>query len=621
MCGIAGFYVFAGGPPGDDRACLDQALQLQANRGPDGTGSYVTGDGHAGVGHRWLKIVDLDPRAKGPLANEDGTIQLVFNGEIYNARGLRTELGRLAHRFRTRSDAEVVVHGYEEWGLEVLPRLTGDWAFGLLDTGKDRIVCARDRFGVRPLHYLLQPGRLAFASAIRALRPWRSCLAPNWPKVADFFLRGYRYLDDGTETFFADVWQVPPASLLIADSQGLAVRRWWRLDPAAPPPPEAELEERLRELLRDAVRIRLPEHWRPAFCVSGGFDSSSLLCLAAEAGCRCPDVLSLQTADPLLDESELARRVARHAGARLHLVRPTGEDLAVSLPELARRHDEPIPAAAWFAHDCLVRAAAQGDHRVVLFGHGLDELGGGYHDHYAFHLADLRSSGNAAQYGAERRAYARLFAASDEDLDELLKRTCDAQGRFCAPLYLQAQEQFHDQLAPELVAAAATRTRRFQPEAPFDSQLKNSLYRDLTIETIPAMMRVEDEACMSVSLENRVPFLDHRVVELLMALPPHLLINGGRTKHALRLAMQGILPEEIRSRTAKRGLNVPLHNWLLGPCRGLVAAIANARLWRETGVLRGRELPPLPPALSFLEAAFYWRALAFYYWYVAHVRT
>lgn len=364
MCGICGVYNFGTGEPADPVA-LKRATDAMAHRGPDDEGFYL--DGALALGNRRLSIIDL-PGGHQPIANEDESVWITFNGEIYNYRDLRPDLLARGHQFRTNSDTETILHLYEEYGLNCLDHLRGMFAFAIWDGRKRRLLLARDRLGVKPLFYRLDPGRLAFASELRTLRE----LLPRAPdidpqSVYDFF--GFRYIP-APRTFYRGVEKLLPGHFLVADPGGVHSHAYWDIPPEEETAkPAKEIAAEIVEQLRESVRLRLIADVPLGVFLSGGTDSSAVVALMAELGAR-----PLRTYSVGFDESEyselpFARAVARRYSTEHHELIVKPEHLSDELPRLVAFRDEPIAEPTDVALYLIARLAAQSV-KVVLAGEG-----------------------------------------------------------------------------------------------------------------------------------------------------------------------------------------------------------------------------------------------------------
>jgi asparagine synthase (glutamine-hydrolysing) len=567
MCGICGVFNFGTGEPVDEHA-LRRAAQAMLHRGPDDEGFYA--DGNLGLGNRRLSIIDL-PGGHQPLSNEDGTIWITFNGEIYNYRELRPDLETRGHRFRTASDTEAIVHLYEEYGTGCLEFLRGMFAFALWDARERRLLVARDRLGVKPLFYRRSAGRLAFASELRALRELvPEPLEVDPQAVYDFF--GFRYIP-APDTFYRGVEKLLPGHFLLADARGLHAQAYWDVPGEEETSRAAEdFAEQVVECLRESVRLRLIADVPLGVFLSGGTDSSAVVAFMAALGTRPLRTFSVGFQEPGYSELPYARRVAQRFATEHHelFVRP--QDLAEELARLIAFRDEPVAEPTDVALYRMARLAAESV-KVVLAGEGGDELFAGYPKYAADRLAGLVSAlpqevirrlTDLLPY-RQRRVRLALETLSIRDEAE---RSATWFASFSRE---ERQALFaRDFLAQVDVAHPARVFEHYLQKARDRTPLKRMLYADLKIWLPDNLLLRGDQMTMAASIEERVPFLDHKLVELAARLPSRLLARGFRTKVLLRQALRPYLPPETLRRR-KVGFAVPIGPWFGKPLKSFVA--------------------------------------------------
>jgi asparagine synthase (glutamine-hydrolysing) len=614
MCGIAGLV---GRLAADAPATLTRMTTALRHRGPDDEGFLLAGPGWArpyagpdtvpalshprlpgqapadaqvALGHRRLSIVDLSPGGHGPMASPDGALWVTYNGEIFNYVELRQELRRAGHDFRTASDTEVLLAAYAEWGPSALDRFNGMWAFALYDARSGTLFCARDRFGVKPFHYWQGDGVFAFASEIKGLLAGDGVGARVRDAAVYAFL-AEGALDESERTFFEEVRSLPGGhSLTVRVADGSAViRPWYHLPEDAERPGEAA---ELRDLLEDAVRLRLRSDVDVGTCLSGGLDSSSIVALTARLrpedarGAHRSFTITYQDAG--LDETPHVDAVVAATGVGSRRATPTGADLLRDLPALVRAQDEPFPSAGVYSQWRVMRLAAEDGVKVLLDGQGGDEVLAGYDYHYGPYLAEVASTrGWRVAWAEARRAhavtgrpasfYAGLLAYHALPVPGALRRRAVAawasHGRVPEGL-----------LAPEGNGRAETRSERHRPRRRLAAERRANLLQT----SLPALLRYEDRNSMAFSVEARTPFLDVRLVERALALPASALIREGWTKAILRDAMAGLLPEPVRRRRDKLGFATPEKRWLseIAPAvRGWLAPGARVERYLRPGVL------------------------------------
>jgi asparagine synthase (glutamine-hydrolysing) len=595
MCGIAGI-VAADRLHADERARTSRMTDVLAHRGPDGAGLEV--DGIAALGHRRLSIVDL-AGGHQPIANEDRTVWLTYNGEIYNHADIRSELEGAGHRYRTRSDSETIVHAYEEWGDDCVHRFRGMFAFAIWDMRRRRLLLVRDRLGIKPLYWAMVPARadrgarLLFASEIKAiLESGLIDARENRPVLSELLATRYT---SGSDTLFTGIYKLLPGHRLVYEDGRVSVSQNWDVpqdgpDPAFERMPEADLVERFRSLLQESVRLRLMADVPLGMFLSGGLDSSAIAALMAREIDRPVNTFSVGFAERAFSELGYARAVADTAGTNHHEVVVSGSDFFNALPRLVWHEDEPI------AHPSsvplhFVSALARQHVTVVLTGEGSDELLAGY-GKYPRTLLNWKAGTvyerlvpagmrNLIASGAISRLPDRLRAQASRSF-LALPRTASAMflDNFAAiPLALQ-----RELLTPGMRGADPYALSRAYFDSASDGTLLNRLlYTDLKTYLVELLMK-QDQMSMSASIESRVPFLDHHLVEFASRLPERLKLSGFTTKRILRQAVATLLPRSILDRP-KMGFPVPFATWTSGPWNGVARQVLLDRRSRERGVI------------------------------------
>jgi asparagine synthase (glutamine-hydrolysing) len=569
MCGIAGIVAIDRLAPADQARAAAMNAVL-AYRGPDGAGLQT--DHLAVLAHRRLSIVDLAGGAQ-PLSNEDGTIWITFNGEIYNHADVRRELESAGHQYRTRSDTETIVHAYEQWGDDCVHKFRGMFAFGIWDSRKRRLLLVRDRLGVKPLYWALAAGRLLFASEIKAILE-SGLLAPEPNHQVLSEMLATRYVSSA-ETCFTGIRKLLPGHRLVFERGRVSVTKYWDLPLDGPDPDlvrtsDRELIERFGSLLRESVRLRLMSDVPLGMFLSGGLDSSAIAALMAREMSRPVETFSVGFADRAFSELQYAREVATAIGAIGHEVVINEADFFGALPRLIWHEDEPI------GHPSSVPlhfvSALAGKHvKVVLTGEGSDELLAGY-GKYPRTLLNWRAG---ALWESSVPAAVRSMVATS-----IVPRLPRSIGRYAVRSFLAMPRQpaamFLDNFAAmpmriqrELLEPAVFGDR-VHPYAPsleyFDHSnggttvLGRLLYTDIKTYLVELLMK-QDQMSMSASIESRVPFLDHVLVEFVTRLPDRLKLHGFTTKWILREAVRGLLPESILNRR-KMGFPVPFSTWM-----------------------------------------------------------
>ena len=591
MCGIAGFA--APTPLGPDaRVRATRMRDVLTHRGPDGAGLWM--DQHAALAHRRLSIVDL-AGGHQPLANEDGRIWITFNGEIYNHRDVRAELEAAGHRYRTRSDTETIVHAYEQWGDDCVRRLRGMFAFALWDAPRQRLLLVRDRLGVKPLYWARAGDCLLFASEIKSILASGLVAAEaNRAVVPEVLATRYT---SGVETLFIGIYKLLPGHRLIFEHGRIRTERYWDLPLEGPDPdlerlPEAALVERFRALLQESIRLRLMADVPLGVFLSGGIDSAAVAALMAREVNRPVQTFSVAFAGRKFSELAWARQVAESIGADGHEIVIDDADFFGALPRLIWHEDEPIahPSSVPLHY---VSALARQHVKVVLTGEGSDELLAGY-GKYPRALLNWRA---ARAY--ERMVPGRLRAAI---ASSLAPRLPGGIGRLARRSFLavprQPADMFLDNFAgmplrlqrallhPSVLEGAdpyAPSLEYFSRANGASGLLDRLLYTDIKTYLVELLMK-QDQMSMSMSIESRVPFLDHVLVEFAARLPLRLKLDGFTTKRILREAVRDIVPAAVLTRP-KMGFPVPFNGWLRGRWNTVARDVLLDRRARERGLI------------------------------------
>jgi asparagine synthase (glutamine-hydrolysing) len=607
MCGIAGIVAV---DRLDDEA-PSRAIRMRdilAHRGPDESGLHC--DGHAALAHRRLKIVDLTT-GQQPLANEDESVWVIFNGEIYNHADLRRHLEARGHRYRTRSDTETIVHAYEEWGDECVHRFRGMFAFALWDARKRRLLLTRDRLGIKPLYWCRAKNLLLFASEIKALLA-SDLIEPDADTSVLPELLSTRYTS-GSATAFRGIHKLLPGHQLVFSDGDERIRRYWDVPAGAREPAGAEGRHvtgrdqvsEFRALLEESVRLRLMSDVPLGMFLSGGIDSSAIAAIMARQIDRPLQTFSVAFKERAFNELGYARAVARAIGADSHEIVIDDRDFFGALPGLIWHEDEPI------AHPSsvplyFVSALARRHVTVVLTGEGSDELLAGYGKYprtawnWRAGAAYERLMPAVVRRAIERRIVPRLPSR----LGRTARRSFVTMDHSIESMFLDnfAAVPVADQrrlLAPGL-HGTATREHAYAPSMAYfnapraaSTLLDRLLYTDMKTYLVELLMK-QDQMSMAASIESRVPFLDHQFVEFAARLPDPWKLRGWTTKWVLRQAMKGVLPASILNRP-KMGFPVPFGTWTRAQAgwNDVVRDVLLDRRSRERGIVD-------PPAVGRL---------------------
>lgn len=618
MCGILGIW------HRNDRAvdlrAMERALDMLRHRGPDDEGYLLaaTQPGrtiHCGgkdtrgeiglsvidqffdqkvdlaLGFRRLSILDLSASGHQPMSNEDGSLWTLHNGEIYNYLEIRKELEALGHCFRSKTDTEVILHAYEEWGTNCFSRFNGMWAFCIWDSIKKQLLCSRDRAGVKPFYYTYDGKKFAFSSEIKALLALEEFdRKPNDQIVADYIFSGV--VDHTSETFFVGISQLRPGEYLSLDERGLTIRSYWDIEPKEVRfSREGDYAQRFHELLQDSIRLRLRSDVPIGTCLSGGLDSSSIVCLANrlmfDGETIDPKLVGEKQKtfsscfeDPVYDERNFIEKVISRTGAEKNYVFPQAEILFEEALKLIWHQDEPFSSSSIYAQWNVMKMALNRGVKVLLDGQGGDELMAGYLPCFPFLFREVLKQGDLSGFIRElygfRKHHGRVLSHWIPGMFIAFapSRYRPIVREFVAGKIDWAEEGFKKRYL-----------RNFQMPVKFKHDLDNYLYQIFRTTILPGLLRYEDRNSMAFSLETRLPFLDYRLIEFAFSLPVEQKIWGGVTKVILRNAMKGILPEEIRNRMDKMGFVTPEEDWFRSLLRDQIDQIINSKSFAERGYL------------------------------------
>lgn len=656
MCGIAALFAPRPIPLEDLTRKMTTAVR---HRGPDGEGfalfsardfaatplggpdtptaSYAVGIAYApkrdaepvldaivALGHRRLSVIDLGITGHQPMCTADRRLWVVYNGEIYNYVELRAELEGIGYAFVSHSDTEVILHAYREWGEKCLDRFNGMFAFVLIDRSARRVFAARDRFGVKPLYlWRSSQGLVAMASEIKqflTLPGWSSKV--NGQRAYEFLNWGL--IDHTEETLFDGVRQLRGGECIHCSLDELLVsppvRRWYQLVPRSFQGDMKAAADELSALFTDAVRLRLRADVPVGSCLSGGLDSSSIVCVANQL-LRSAGVASQQNTFSACanvkryDERSYIDTVVDHTGVQAHYVYPDLHELFETLDVMTWHQDEPFGSTSIYAQWHVFKLAAETRVKVLLDGQGADELLAGYHGFFAPHFAGLFAAGRWGMLLREMRAAKRLhglgFAAASKYLaDAVLPEPLRQPLRLLAGKSSAAPSWFNrdlftvDDRDPSPAYGLKT------------TSVDQMAYALLTATSVPMLLHWEDRDSMAHSVESRLPFLDFRVVEFLMGLPAEMKLSDATTKRVLREAMRGILPEPIRTRMDKMGFVTPEEVWIRDKAPDLFRSELRRAVEMSRGILNANALGHLEGVITGQKPFSFqpWRMISFGRW-------
>jgi len=551
---------------------------------------------HLGMAARRLSILDLSSAGHQPMCSSDGSLWIVYNGEVYNYREIREELRSKGYHFISNTDTEVVLYAYQEWGSRCLHKFNGMWAFAVWDTRRQNLFCACDRFGIKPFYYFYDGKVFVFASEIKAiLGSGVVDQVPNDELIYDYLV--YGWVDHREETFFQGVKRLRGGCWLnlSARTGALTVQRYYDvlqkrsfLELGS----DEEYAQRFYRLFEDSVRLRLISDVPVGICLSGGLDSSSIACIVSRikyeqygAATGEEQILKVFTARfEGYDESRFARQVATQIAAEAHWISPTAKGFVQELDSLIWHQEEPFEFIGAYAQWCVFKLIHQAGIKVTLDGQGGDELLAGYYrDYISALLLDLLSEFRVREF-LEELVFFNLsynpvaYGVPKNRLLYLGSRSLHWAYRW-AVRYTQSRFNSEDRaiawLQPEFVA-------RVDPRDSFECQkflarFERQAYERFAWIGLPALLRLADKSSMAHSVESRTPFLDYRLVEFLFSIPRVQKMRKGVTKYVLREAMKGIIPETVRNRRDKMGFYPYLDNWLRTELKPLIKEVLTSR--------------------------------------------
>ncbi|MCP4132486.1 MAG: asparagine synthase (glutamine-hydrolyzing) [bacterium] len=594
MCGIAGVFGFAQSNFQVTESFVTGMREAMAHRGPDGFGTWISTKQNIGLGHRRLEIIDLSEAASQPMANEDGSLRLVFNGAIYNYALLREELEKSGrHQWKTdHSDAEVILHAFEEWGIACVEKLYGMFAFALWDEKKHELWLARDHIGIKPLYYSVHNNRITFASEIKAL-----LTDPGQKRAlneeAFFHYLSFR-VSPAPHTMFAGIKKLQPGSWLrIRENGDIFEHRFWNIGhnnsfPGTLPEQvnEDDIAAQLYESLKDSVQWRGVSDVPVGIFLSGGIDSTlnsalfSKNCTGSNSAIKTFSVGYKEQGDSYRNELHFAEQAAQALGVEFHKLLLSREDLSAFLPEMARLQDEPLADPVCIPLYYLSCFARDNGVKVCQVGEGADELFCGYEDWKR--VLNLQRKTRLPLPGLFKKTVMgsiALMGRTDHGYYEWLRRDLAGQ-----PLFWGGAESFTETMKRQVLSqklrtqfkefssweAISGIRSDFEQSSLEQSDLNWMSYLDLRFRLPDLLLMRIDKMTMAAGLEARVPFLDYRLVELALRIPADFKLRNGELKYILKQTARGHVPENIRKRK-KQGFSVPMKDWLFNDIREYVS--------------------------------------------------
>lgn len=649
MCGIAGFF----NSTFDDNKTITLMTNALRHRGPDDEGyiavntetlkitELIGNDSVVGgvnindfkeranlfLGHRRLSIIDPTPAGHQPMANDNNSIWIIFNGEVYNYIEIRQELKNKGYHFKTSCDTEVIIKAYEEWGFECLHRFNGMWAFVIYDKRKNILFGARDRFGVKPLYYYLDDKHFAFASEIKALLklPFYK-KEVNETAVFDYLVLNLEEYEK--ESFFKNIYELKPANFFTFDlnTKKIHFEEYFKLDyfktyEQYDERKFFEYSEVVKNLIFNSINLRLRSDVPIGTCLSGGLDSSTVVCVIndflkkreiKQIG-KTQKVFTACYEDKSVDESNWANIVVEHTNTEWFKTYPKAEDLFQDLEDLVYYQDIPFSSTSIYAQYRVMKLAKESNVKVLLDGQGGDELFGGYHIYYKVFLAELIKNG---YFKTALNEYKEIKKSGARPLEGALKILLtpfipslfkDSFGKLKYPAFRYLNEDFAKKFA----------NRVFVEEN--SNNLNEFLQRHMTYLNLKTLLKYEDRNSMRFSIEARTPFADDTdLIEYVFKIPSSYKIHNGWTKYLMRKAMEGVLPKEIQWRRDKIGFATPEKKWLQDNKSFIKERISRSKILKEICIIDNL-LSDIDNGLLFRKINLLWGFLNLALWYERYV--
>lgn len=563
MCGINGFNW-------SDEKLIESMNKAVRHRGPDGEGIYV--DDNVSLGHVRLAIIDLSERGKQPMSNEDGTIWITYNGEIYNFRELREELIEKGHKFRSNTDTEVVIHAYEEFGSDCVHKFNGMWAFCVYDGTKNTLFLSRDRLGIKPLYYHYEGGRFIFSSEIKGILQHNIKREPDDEIIFDYLF--FNLIDHTENTFFEGIKRLLPSHNAIFDleSKKLTLSKYYDLEKRIK---SSKFEEDfLRDLFLDSVEKRLVADVPVGSCLSGGIDSSSIVCAMRIAdNDQNIKTFSLIFPEDEIDESKYQEIVSKEVSAERYATSFFEEDILRDMHDMIYTQEEPFPGLSMYGQYRIMKLAQENKMKVLLDGQGADEILCGYHYFFGYYFSELLRGFKIATFLRNISLYYKIHR-SFLPLQHLALTVIP---KFVIKFFWYMRFGYLDKNFIEKYKNRKTK------DAVWDANtIKDISLLSETFSSLPLLLRFEDKNAMRFSVETRLPFCDYRLVEYILSLDSKDILQGGITKYCFRESMKDILPEEIKNRMDKIGFTTPDDEMIrTEEGKSFILKIVNSEKFRE----------------------------------------
>lgn len=538
MCGINGFNWI-------NEDLIQKMNNALIHRGPDDNGTYF--DNEVSLGSLRLSILDLSKNGHMPMISEDKSIVITYNGEIYNFQEIRNVLAKRGYKFNSNSDTEVILYSYQEWGSKCVEKFNGMWAFTIYDKQKSILFLSRDRFGVKPLYYYFDEDKFIFSSEIKGILKHEIPKIPNEALIFDFL--HYNLLDHTDETFFSGIKKLNPGTNLIFDCnrKEIKIENYYNLKKRIKQNKDATKDE-IRSKFIESVKIRLNSDVPVGSCLSGGIDSSSIVCVMNKISCKKINLFSLVFPGKSIDETEYQREVVEKTDSIWHKTTFDDEDILKDLNDFIYTQEEPVLSLSPYGQYRVMKLVKKNGIKVVLDGQGADEILAGYHGFFAYYLSELFLNLSWWTFIKEIKDYYTNYSS----LKPLFNFFAIMLPKKLTEYYLRKNNSF---IPNEFFDK---HKKRKSKDIIWDTNdLKTILYLSETYSSLPQLLRYEDKNSMRWNVESRVPFCDHELVEIILSLPSNYKIKSGMTKIIFKKAMNEIVPDLIRTRTDKIGFETP----------------------------------------------------------------
>lgn len=598
---------------------LNTMLDLIKHRGPDDKGIYK--DNYISLGHQRLSILDLSLAGRQPMVSSDQNLVVVYNGEIYNYLELKKELEQKGCIFKTQTDTEVILAAYQTWGEECVEKFNGMWAFVIWDKKNKKLFASRDRFGIKPLFYYQDNEVFVFASEMKCLLAFLK----NKPGINYAFLYNFidRQITQGdNQTVFNHINFLLPAHNLIIDlkSKKIEIKKHWNFEPKKfrKKYDYSNSVKTFRELLIDAVKIRLRSDVPVSVCLSGGIDSSVITCIITKILKQKIPTFSSIYYQKECNEKEFIDEVNKECETHPYLIYPTPDNFFNVVKLLVHHHDLPVGMTGtysqWHVFKCVAEHAI-----VTLDGQGADELMAGYIYYYPYYLADLIKNLSFIRYFQTHKKVKKY--TNKNYSKDVLKILFPCLASF-KHLFIKPKERWHNKiLNNDFIKKYGSKEITEKEPKVYKSYLNQVLFKTFTTTNLPMLLDNEDRISMSFSLEARVPFLDYRLVEFCFGMDTKQKMNGYTTKHILREAFKDVLPKKVYERKDKKGFPVPLAEWFRNELKEDLQKMFNSSEFGKYNILDKQKVQKLfkEHLAGQDRSRLLWKVITLHYWLKEYV--